>query len=69
MAIPNPRTVGLRGPGWLWGDRLANVAALDVEECVGGVDEAMAESIITLAGLEGDDATALRSAARREEQP
>lgn len=69
VAIPNPGAVGLRGPGWLWGNRLANVAALDVERCVGRVDEAMAEAIIELAALEADDAVALQDAAKRGEQP
>lgn len=69
VAIPNPCAVGLRGPGWLWGNRLANVAALDVETYIGRVDDAMAESIIDLAGLEGDDAAALRDAAKMEQRP
>lgn len=63
IAIPDPQAVGLRGPGWLWGARLANISVLDIEPRIGQVDEAMAEAIIALAQLDDDDATALRSAA------
>lgn len=69
VAIPDPRAVGLRRPGWLWGNRLSNVAALDVERCIGRVDEAMADSIIELAGLDDDAAAALQDAAKQGRQP
>ncbi len=69
VAIPNPCAVGLRGPGWLWGDRLASVAALDVEGRIGQVDDAMADAIIELAGLDAGDAAALQDAAKRGQQP
>ena len=67
IAIPNPQAVGLRGPGWLWGDRLTNISVLDIETRIGRVDEAMAEAIIALAQLEDDDAAALRVAAGSSE--
>jgi hypothetical protein len=66
VAIPDPHAVGLRGRGWLWGDRLANVSVLDIGPRIGQVDVAMAEAIIALAHLDGTDAVALRRAARLE---
>lgn len=63
IAIPDPQAVGLRGPGWLWGGRLANVSVLDIDTRIGQVDEALAEAIIALAQLDDDDAAALRVAA------
>lgn len=69
QSIPNPRAVGLKGPGYLWGDRLTNVSAVDVGDHIGWVDEALAELIIRFARLGKLDASALRSAAAREDAP
>jgi hypothetical protein len=68
VAIPNPCEVGLRGPGYLWGNRLANVAAVDVDRCLGQVDDALANAIIDLVGLDPSDAAALHDAAKRGRQ-
>lgn len=62
-AVPDPRSVGLRGAGWLWGNRLANVSVLDIDHHLGHVDAALAEAIISLADLDQADAAALRVAA------
>jgi len=62
VGIPEPTAVGLRGPGWLWGGRLANISVLDIGPRIGQVDEAMAEAIIALTQLDDDDAAALRAA-------
>ena len=67
VGIPDPGVVGLRGPGWLWGSRLANISVLDIETRIGQVDEAMAEAIIALAQLDDDAAAALRVAAGSSE--
>lgn len=67
IAIPDPQAVGLHGPGWLWGGRLANISVLDIETRIGQIDEAMAEAIIALAPLDDDDAAALRVAAGSSE--
>lgn len=63
VQIPNPGAVGLRGPGWLWGSRLANVSALDVDRTIGHVDKALAEAVIDLARLAETDANILRRSA------
>lgn len=63
VSIPSPGGIGLRSPGWLWGNRLANVSVLDIGHRVGHVDRATAEAIVDLAQLDDDDAAALRLAA------
>jgi hypothetical protein len=42
-AVPNPLAVGLRGPGYLWGNRLHNVCKLDIDFWIGeaGLDLAI----------------------------
>lgn len=67
IAIPDPKAVGLRGPGWLWGRRLANISVLDIGPHIGQIDPAMAEAIIALAQLDEDDAAGLRVAAGSSE--
>lgn len=42
VAIPNPFAVGLRGPGYLWGNRLHNVSKIDLDRTVGHADAALA---------------------------
>ena len=66
VAIPHPSDVGLRGPGWLWGERLANVSTLDIGPRIGQVDQEMADAIIDLARLEDEAAVELRRAAGGE---
>lgn len=63
VAVPNPIAVGLRGPGFLWGDRLTGVSVFDIHGVFGVVDTALAEAVISLAHLGGADAAALREAA------
>ena len=62
LAIPDPAAAGLRRPGYLWGDRLTNVFVLDIHGAIGKVTPALAEAVISLAGLSGADAEALRKA-------
>lgn len=63
VAIPDPAAAGLRGPGFLWGDRLTNVSVLDIHVVIGNIDPSLAEAVISLAGLGSMDAAALRRAA------
>jgi hypothetical protein len=42
VAIPNPFAVGLRGPGYLWGNRLHNVSKIDLDGTIGHADAALA---------------------------
>ena len=65
IAIPNPRMVGLRGPGYIWGERTSMISALDVGDHLGWVDPELAEAVITQAHLPEDEAAALRDAAFR----
>jgi len=67
VGIPEPQAVGLRGPGWLWGGRLANISVLDIGPRIGQVDAPMAEAIIALAQLDADAAAALWVAAGSSE--
>lgn len=64
LAIPDPVAAGLRGPGFLWGDRLTNVFVLDIHSTIGRVTPALAEEVISLSGLGSADAEALRKAAQ-----
>jgi hypothetical protein len=65
VAIPNPRRVGLSGPGFLWGNKLTNVSSMDLGDHIGWADPELAEAVIELAGLDGEAAERLREAARR----
>lgn len=65
VPIPNPFAVGLRGRGFLWGDRLTRVSAIDLGDHIGWVDEALAERVIEAAGLDEEAAAPLRETARR----
>ena len=60
VSIPNASQVGLRGPGFLWGDRFTSVAAIDVGDHIGWADAALVEAVIALAALDGDPADRLR---------
>lgn len=63
VPVPDPATVGLRGPGYLWGDHLTNVSVLDIGNHIGWVDSRLAEAIIQLAELPETLAELLRAAA------
>jgi hypothetical protein len=45
VPVPNWRAVGLRGPGYLWGDRLHAAGAIDLERVIGQADEALVRAI------------------------
>ena len=61
--VPNPTTVGLRGPGWLWGGRPISVDVLSIEDHVGTVDPALAFEVARAAGLSLDRQDELLSVA------
>jgi hypothetical protein len=63
-AIPQPRAIGLPGPGFIWGDRLTQVSAIDIGDHLGFIDEPTAEVLITVVNLDEQDAAILRQAAR-----
>ena len=63
--IPRPSNIGLRTPGYLWGDRLTTVSVGDVGDHIGWVDLALADLIITTARLPHGPADELRAAATR----
>lgn len=67
LPIPNFQNVGLNRPGYLWGDRLTNVAVLDIHATIGRVDTALADAVIALVGLRGEDATAVNASALRSD--
>lgn len=60
LPIPDPRAVGLRSPGFLWGDRLTPVSPIDVGDHIGWADSALVEAVIRLAALDGPWADGLR---------
>jgi hypothetical protein len=62
IPIPNPAAVGLSGPGYLWGDRLARISTIDLGDHIGWVDRALAKAIIRLTALPEEDAAALLEA-------
>ncbi len=64
VAIPNPAAVGLKAPGWLWGDRLCWTAGIDIGDHVGWIDEALVFEVISLARLAGPTINHLLAAAR-----
>lgn len=65
VAIPSPEHVGLKGSGYLWGDRATRVSALDLGDHIGWVDQQLAERIISHAKLYGYVADVLREVADR----
>jgi len=69
VAIPNPGAVGLKSQGWLWGNRLAWTAGIDIGDHIGWVDEALAFDVIELAGLQGQAIQGLLAAARDHHPP
>ena len=64
VAVPHPAAVGLRGAGYLWGDRLTSVSVLDIGRVIGRVDLPLANAVLNLAGLKGETVTKLHLAAR-----
>lgn len=46
QAVPNPLAVGLRKPGYLWGNRLHNVCKLDIDFCIGEASLEFARLIV-----------------------
>lgn len=59
IAIPNPTSVGLYKPGYLWGDRLTCIYVGDVEKHLGMADRALLEAIFASVNLDEDDMEAL----------
>jgi hypothetical protein len=53
VAIPNPRAVGLKFPGWLWSGKLCFTSGIDVQDHIGWIDMPLAYEVIKLAGLRG----------------
>lgn len=51
--IPNPSRIGLSKPGYLWGDRLTRVSAIDIGDHIGYADPALVELIIWSTGIHG----------------
>ena len=47
LNLPDWKAAGLRGPGYLWGDRLHTVSKLDLQRAVGYADEALVRAICT----------------------
>lgn len=62
-AVPNPAAVGLHSRGYLWGERLTGVSALDVDAHIGWVDRELADLIVAQASLSPSDAAVLMLAA------
>lgn len=46
QAVPNPLAIGLRGPGYLWGNRLHNVCKLDIGSWIGEADLDLARLVV-----------------------
>lgn len=67
VSVPDPWAVGLKAPGWLWGDRLPWTAGIDIREHIGWVDPALAFQVIKLAGLQGGISKTLLDAAREHQ--
>ena len=59
VAIPNPTSVGLYKPGYLWGDRLTCIYVGDVEKHLGIADRELVEAIFANVNLDEDDMEAL----------
>ena len=59
IAIPNPTSVGLFKPGYLWGDRLTRIYVGDVEKHLGTADRALVEAITVNVHLDEADMEAL----------
>lgn len=45
LSVPDWQAVGLRGPGYLWGNRLHTVSKMDLERVVGHTDIALVRAI------------------------
>lgn len=64
VAIPDPRAVGLKAPGWLWSGKLCFTSGIDIQDHVGWIDMPLAFEVIKLAGLAGPTIHELLAAAR-----
>lgn len=65
IPIPDSRSVGLRLPGWLWGNRLCWVSGIDIESHIGWVDEPLSTAVAGLAHLNGATVDKLLASACR----
>ena len=64
VAVPNPHSVGLKFPGWLWSGKLCFTSGIDIQDHIGWVDMPLAFEVIKLAGLRGPTIHELLAAAR-----
>lgn len=53
VPVPNPTSVGLQRPGWVWSGKLTWTAGIDIEDHIGWGDHALAFEIAKLAALDG----------------
>src|SRR5690348_2565799 len=60
VAVSNWRQVGLKCPGYIWGNRLTRVSYLDLGDHIGWVDESLVTEIESLLDLHPDVLTQLR---------
>jgi hypothetical protein len=63
IPIPNPRRVGLGGPGYLWSGKLDSVAASDVLYHRGWADRTLVDAIAKAGHLTPAQMTVLRAVA------
>jgi len=59
LPIPNPAAQGLRGPGYLWGERVTWIAVIDIENHLGWADLALVATIENYMRLTPSDRAAL----------
>lgn len=64
VAIPNPRAVGLKNPGWLWSGTLCFTTGLDIGDHIGWADTALVFEVASLAALPAPTIRELLAAAR-----
>lgn len=57
--VPHPDVVGLRGPGFLWGERLTSISVIDIDRHIGWVDADLAATVIVQAKLGAREAAGL----------
>jgi len=57
--LPDPAALGLHGIGYLWGNRLTRVCALDVDKVIGRCTPEVADLIIAQTHLNGRQIQAL----------
>jgi hypothetical protein len=64
VPIPNYADLGLRGPGYLWGDGLTRISTLDIGNHIGWIDLDTVEAIDRLCPLPQAVLDSLRKSAR-----